>query len=67
MVSSIKDTHRCAFELVKAAREMSVYKAEELEHIKELRFRHQVKALKKESIKSFARAKQQLLLGVSFH
>ena len=47
MGSSIKDTHRYAFELVKAAREMPVYKAEELDLIKELKSRHQVKALEK--------------------
>ena len=55
MDSSLKDTHRYAFELAKAAREMPVSKAEELEHIKALRFRSQIKALKKDSIKSFAR------------
>ena len=45
MDSYLKDTHRYAFELVKAAREMPVHKAEELYHIKKLRSRHQVKAL----------------------
>ncbi len=53
MDSSIKDTHRYAFELVKAAREMPVHKAEELDHIKELRSRHQVKALKRRINKKF--------------
>ena len=53
MDSSIKDTHRYAFELVKAAREMPVHKAEELDHIKELRSRHQVKALEKRINKKF--------------
>ena len=53
MDSSIKETHRYAFELVKAAREMSIQKAEELEHIKELRSRHQIKALEKRINKKF--------------
>ena len=55
MDSSLKDTHRYAFELAKAASKMPVSKAEELEYIKTLRFRSQIKALKKDSIKSFAR------------
>ena len=53
MGSFIKDTHIYAFELVKAAREMPVYKAKELDHIKELRSRHQVKALEKRINKKF--------------
>ena len=53
MVSSIKDTHRYAFELIKAAREMPVHKAEELDHIKEFRTRYQVKALEKRINKKF--------------
>ena len=50
---SIKDTHKYAFELVKASREMPVNKAEELDHIKELRYRNQVKALEKRINKKF--------------
>ena len=42
-----------ALELVKAAREMPVHKAEELEHLKELRSKHQVKALEKRINKKF--------------
>ncbi len=53
MDSSLKDTHRYAFELVKAARKMPVAKAEELDHIKELRSRHQIKVLKKRINKNF--------------
>tara|TARA_Y100001968_G_scaffold3547_1_gene3110 strand:+ start:346 stop:510 length:165 start_codon:yes stop_codon:yes gene_type:complete len=53
MDSSIKDIHRYALELVKASREMPVYKAEELEHLKKLRSRHQVKALEKRINKKF--------------
>tara|TARA_B100000214_G_scaffold356687_1_gene315500 strand:+ start:804 stop:968 length:165 start_codon:yes stop_codon:yes gene_type:complete len=53
MDSFIKDTHRYAFELVKAAREMPVHQAEELDHIKKLRSRHQVKALDKRINKKF--------------
>ena len=53
MDSSIKETHRYAFELVKAARQMPVHKAEELDHIKQLRYKHQVKALGKRINKKF--------------
>jgi len=53
MDSSLKDTHRYAFELAKAAREMPVSKAEELEHIKALIFRSQIKALKQRLNKKF--------------
>ena len=53
MDSYLKDTHKYAFELVKAAREMPVQKAEELDYIKELRSRHQVKALEKRINKKF--------------
>ena len=53
MDSSLKETHRYAFELVKASREMPVHKAEELDHIKGLRSRHQVKALEKRINKKF--------------
>tara|TARA_Y100001968_G_C19131572_1_gene606985 strand:+ start:188 stop:352 length:165 start_codon:yes stop_codon:yes gene_type:complete len=54
MDSSLKDTHRYALELVKASREMPVHKAEELEHIKALRFRSQLKALKLRINKKFS-------------
>ena len=47
MDSYKKDTHRYAFELVKAARSMPVDMAEELQHIKQLRFNYQLKALRK--------------------
>ena len=53
MDSSLKDIHKYAFELAKAAREMPVSKAEELEHIKALRFRSQIKALKQRLNKKF--------------
>ena len=43
MDSYLKDTHRYAFELVKAARSMPLHKAEELDHIKSIRFRSQLK------------------------
>ena len=47
MDSYTKDTHRYAFELVKAARSMPVDLAEKLQHIKQLRFNYQLKALRK--------------------
>ena len=47
MDSYKKDTHRYAFELVKAARSMPVEIAEKLQHIKQLRFNYQLKALRK--------------------
>ena len=53
MDSSLKDSHRYAFELAKAAREMPVSKAEELIHIKALRFRSQIKTLKQRLNKKF--------------
>ena len=53
MDSSLKVTHRYAFELAKAARKIPVSKAEELEHIKALRFRSQIKALKQRLNKKF--------------
>ncbi len=53
MDSSVKDTHVYAFELAKAARKMPVSKAEELEHIKTLSFRSQIKALKQRINKKF--------------
>ncbi len=47
MDSYTKDTHRYAFELVKAARSMPVDLAEKLQHIKKLRVNYQLKALSK--------------------
>ena len=47
MDSYIKDSHRYAFELVKAARAMPLEVAEKLQHIKQLRFNYQLKALRK--------------------
>ena len=47
MDSYKKDTHRYAFELVRAARSMPVDIAEKLQHIKQLRFDYQLKALRK--------------------
>tara|TARA_B100000575_G_scaffold237577_1_gene199737 strand:- start:613 stop:777 length:165 start_codon:yes stop_codon:yes gene_type:complete len=47
MDSYKKDTHRYAFELVRAARSMPVDIAEKLQHIKQLRFNYQLKALRK--------------------
>ena len=65
MDSYTKDTHRYAFELVKAARTMPVDMAEKLQHIKQMRFNYQLKALEKESIKGLL--KQRFLLRVLFH
>ena len=42
-----KDTHRYAFELVKAARTMPHDMAEKLQHIERLRFNYQLNALSK--------------------
>ena len=47
MDSFKKDTHRYAFEMVKAARSMPADMAEKLQHIKDLRFNVQLKALRK--------------------
>ena len=47
MDSYTKDTHRYALELVKAARSMAFNLAEKLQHIKQLRFKYQLKALRK--------------------
>ena len=46
MDSYTKETHRYAFELVKAARKMAVDLAEKLPHIKEIRTQLQEEALK---------------------
>ncbi|AIQ97539.1 hypothetical protein [Prochlorococcus sp. MIT 0801] len=47
MGSFPKATHKYAFAMVEAARRMPVDKAEKLDHIKQLRFDVQFKALKK--------------------
>ena len=47
MDSYAKDTHKYAFELVKAARTMPVDIAEKLQLIKKMRFNYQFKALRK--------------------
>ena len=46
MDSFKKNTHRYAFELVKAAREMAVDIAEKLPHLREIRSNYQAEALK---------------------
>ena len=46
MDSYKKETHRYAFELVKAAREMAVDIAEKLPHLQEIRSNYQAEALK---------------------
>jgi len=47
MNSFLKDTHRYAFEMVKAARTMPGDIAEKLDHINLLRFNVQLKVLRK--------------------
>ena len=47
MDSYTKDTHRLAFELLKAVRSMPVDLTEKLQHNKQLRFNYQLKALRK--------------------
>ena len=47
MDSFLKETHRYAFAMVKAARKMPVDIAEKLDHIKQLRFNIQLKVLRK--------------------
>ena len=47
MDSFPKNTHRYAFAFVKAARTMPVDMAEKLDHIKQMRFNVQLKALRK--------------------
>ena len=47
MDSYIKDIHRYAFAMVKAARSMPSEIAEKLDYIKELRFNVQLKVLRK--------------------
>ena len=50
MDSFPKETHRYAFAMVKAARTMPTDMAEELDHIKELRFNVELKELRKWSM-----------------
>ena len=45
-MDSHKETHRYAFELVKAAREMAVDIAEKLPHLTQIRSNYQAEALK---------------------
>ena len=45
-MDSHKETHRYAFELVKAARNMAVDIAEKLPHLTEIRSNYQAEALK---------------------
>ena len=52
-MDSTKETHRYAFELVKAARTMKVDVAEKLPHIKQLRKTYLNQALKLRSNKKF--------------
>ena len=47
MDSYTKDNYLYAFELVKAAKTMPVDMAEKLQHIKQMRFNYQLKALRK--------------------
>ena len=47
MGSLPKDTHKYAFAMVDAARTMPADRAEKLDHIKQLRFNVQLKALRK--------------------
>ena len=53
MDSFKKDTHRYAFGLVKAAREMAVDIAEKLPHLQEIRSNYQAAALKVRINKKF--------------
>ena len=52
-MDSYKETHRYAFELVKASRKMPIDLAENQPHIKEIRSCYQQEALKFRSNKSF--------------
>ncbi len=47
MDSYTKDTHRYGFELGKAARTIPIDMTEKPQHIKQLRFNYQLKALRK--------------------
>ena len=53
-MDSHKETHRYAFELVKAARSMPVDRAEKQPHIKEIRTQYQKQALKLRTNKKFS-------------
>jgi hypothetical protein len=53
-MDSHKETHRYAFELVKAARSMPVDRAEKQPHIQEIRTQHQKQALKLRTNKKFS-------------
>ena len=53
-MDSHKETHRYAFELVKAARSMPVDRAEKQPHIQEIRTQYQKQALKLRTNKNFS-------------
>ena len=53
-MDSHKETHRYAFELVKAARSMPVDRAEKQPHIQEIRTQYQKQALKLRANKKFS-------------
>ncbi len=53
-MDSHKETHRYAFELVKAARSMPVDRAEKQPHIQETRNQYQKQALKLRTNKKFS-------------
>ena len=53
-MDSHKETHRYAFELVKAARSMPVDRAEKQPHIQEIRTQYQKQALKLRTNKKFS-------------
>ena len=53
-MDSHKETHRYAFELVKAARSMPVDRAEKQPHIQEIRTKYQKQALKLRTNKKFS-------------
>ena len=53
-MDSHKETHRYAFELVKAARSMPVDRAEKRPHIQEIRTQYQKQALKLRTNKKFS-------------
>ena len=53
-MDSHKETHKYAFELVKAARSMPVDRAEKKPHIQEIRTQYQKQALKLRTNKKFS-------------
>ena len=53
-MDSHKETHRYAFELVKASRSMPVDRAEKQPHIQEIRTQYQIQALKLRTNKKFS-------------